>query len=218
MIYLSWAAMYEGAADRAYFEVLLPRIMEVIALADGQQEIVVPPAPVGPPSLPRELDRFTNEACALKDAVHLLFVHADTGGRGLARGLRARSCAYCEAVAKECEWPPERCVVLTPRHETESWVLADPAAVCQTLGYAGSPEELGLPADAAAAERLADPKAALEEALARVRGRRGSQSVQVVLPALAQAQSLEALRTSPSFQEFERGLRVAMASLGCIAG
>ena len=32
MTYLSWAAMFEGATDRTYFEVLIPRLMEAVTL------------------------------------------------------------------------------------------------------------------------------------------------------------------------------------------
>jgi hypothetical protein len=216
MIYLSWAALYEGATDTSYLGVLLPRIMEAISLADGRQEIRVPPDAVYGTGLPREMQSFAEAACSLKDSVHIIFVHADTGGRALEANMGSRSCAYCDAIRDFCEWPPERCVVVAPRHEMEAWALADPAAVCDALGYAGHPADLDLPQDAVAAEGLADPKATLEAALAEVRGRRSRQPAHQILPAIARDQSIDALRRSPSFRDFEQDLRGAMASLGCI--
>jgi hypothetical protein len=216
MIYLSWLALYEGPTDRAYLEVLIPRLMEAIGLAEGRQEIIVPASSVGGQPLSREIERFAAEACALKDAVHILFVHADTGGRGLARGLHHRGCAYCKAVEERCEWPAATCVVVAPRHEMEAWALADPAAVCSSMGYAGNPADLALPANAAAADRLVDPKGTLEAALALVRRRRSRQPAQQLLPAIAQGQSIAALRASPSFKAFELNLRSAMVALGCL--
>jgi hypothetical protein len=217
MIFLSWISIVEGGSDRSYLDILLPRVMDDIAFRHGRQTITVPPAPVAPLGLTgREIEAVAEEACKLKDAAHIVFVHADTGGRGLAGGLAARSCAYCDAMHAVCGWQRERCVVVAPRHETEAWALADPLAVTNALGYAGKPNALGLPPNAAAAERLGDPKATLDAAFRLVRRRSTPKRAGQVLPLIAQSQSIDALRGAESFQAFEAMLAGAMRSLGCI--
>jgi hypothetical protein len=75
------------------------------------------------------------EACKAADAFFFIFIHADTGGRDLAAGISARSRSYCEAMRELCGWPATRCIVISPRHETEAWILADAEAITATLGY-----------------------------------------------------------------------------------
>ena len=218
MIYLAWAGFYEGGSDRSYYDVLLPRLMEEITLADAIQQVTIATTPVvqlGRNS--RNVEDVAREICANKAQIHLCFIHADTGGRGLAKRLAERSSAYCLAVRELCGWDPVRCVILTPRHETEAWVLADPEAVIVALAYTGTPDSINLPANGAAAEALPDPKAVLDAAATRVLGRRRRHSGSQLFTAIAQNQTLTALRQCGSFQTFEDKLRLALASLGCIA-
>jgi hypothetical protein len=218
MIYLAWAGFYEGSSDRSYYDVLLPRIMEEITLAEAIQQVTIATTPVvqlGRNS--RNVNDVAREICDNKDQIHLCFVHADTGGRSLAKRLTERSSAYCLAVQKLCAWNPVRCVILAPRHETEAWVLADPKAVIAALNYTGTPESIALPANGAAAEALPDPKAVLDAATIEVLGRRRRRSGSQLFTAIAQGQTLSALRQCSSFQTFENKLRLALASLGCIA-
>lgn len=98
---------------------------------------------------------------------------------------------------------------------TESWALADPQAVLGSLGYRGTPSELGLPADAERAEDHPNPKACLDSALRAVRGTRRSRG-DALLPAIAQRQSMDALGRSTSFQEFEVSLQRALLDLGVL--
>jgi hypothetical protein len=84
------------------------------------------------------------------------------------------------------------------------------------LGYRGRPDDIGLPADVRAAERLADPKQTLDDVIALVRGRRRAEPPGTLFPAIAQRQSLAALRRSPSYLEFESALREALLDLGAI--
>jgi hypothetical protein len=140
MIYLAWAGFYEGNSDRSYYDVLLPRIMEEITLAEAIQQVTIATTPVVQLGRNgREVDKVAREICDNKEQIHLCFVHADMGGRGLARHLTERSSGYCQAVQQLCEWNPVRCVTLTPRHETEAWVLADANAVRAALDYTGAP-------------------------------------------------------------------------------
>ena|ERR1043165_794688 len=217
MIYLSWLAFYEGATDRAYFDVLIPRLLEEIALQSGTQDIIVPPMPVLRPGRePRSVDEIAKAACSAADAAHLLFIHADTGGRALEAELALRAHQYCDAVFEMCQWPRDRCIMINPRHEMEGWLLADSHAVAQAFGYRGNPGQLGLPGTARAAERLADPKQVFDDAFKRSRTRRRGGNNLALLPAIAQSQSLPRLQQMASFRQFEMRLRRALQSLGCI--
>lgn len=215
MTYVTWAALYEGNTDAAYFEVLFPRLMENIVRSRpiGNSDIAAFPAV----RLQRgEVGKVAQEACANREAFHLVFIHADTGGRGLQTSIQTRGTSYCEAMQALCDWPPDRCISVLPRQETEAWILADSMAVTAALGYRGSPASVGLPANAGEAERLSDPKAVLASALVQVRGRRRPLDVQQLFPAIAQRQSWDLLREAPSFRAFEAQLVSALADLGCI--
>jgi hypothetical protein len=215
MTYVSWAVLYEGATDRAYFDVLIPRVMEEIVLKCGIRLSTIPSGPAV--LLSRDtVEKVAKEACGAKDAFHLCFIHADTGGSGLESKLEFRSSAYCEAMRAKCEWPPARCIVIAPRKETEAWILADGVAVTSALGYSGLPTSIGLPVTALAAEQLADPKATLRDAMQIVRGRRRAINVDDLFTAIALRQSLDALRSTNSFIAFEKDLYLALADIGCV--
>ncbi len=211
MTYVAWAVLYEGETDASYFDVIIPRLMEDLVIA-GPRLATIPLVPAI--RLRRASpDKVAEEACAAAEAFHLIFIHADTGGRALEQDMHRRGDAYCEAMLARCHWPTDRCIVIAPRHETEAWVLADPQAVIDALGYAGTPASIGLPTNAAAAERLANPKATLQQVVAQVRRRRRPiQSVRIY-PAIAQRQRLTELRNTASFRVFEARLQVALREL-----
>lgn len=215
MTYVSWGALYEGTTDEYYFNVLVPRLMEHLVASRGQRNSTIPAAPA---VMFRRgsADSVAHQICAEQQAIHLAVIHADTGGRNLERDMAGRGATACDLAFEICEWPKERCIIIAPRHETEAWALADAAAVCQTLGYNGTPASIGLPRNAAQAERLADPKATLAEAARQVRGRRRAMSATQLLPAIAQRQRLTALRGSPSFRRFEASIVAALESLHCL--
>jgi hypothetical protein len=110
----------------------------------------------------------------------------------------------------------ERCITITPRHETEAWLLADGRAVTDALGYNGAPEEVGLPSDARAAEQLNDPKKVLMSSVEKISGRRRARIIDILFPAIAQRQKLEALRQSASFVIFEERVRDCLRALRSI--
>jgi hypothetical protein len=215
MTYVSWAALYEGSSDAAYFGVLLPRMMDELVLERGVRASTIP-ATAAITLRRGDVTSVAAEACAAADAFHIVFIHADTGGRGLQRGLAGRSAAYCEAMHALCELDPRRCITIEPNHETEAWLLCDPAAVTSAPGYRGPPTDLELPASPQEAEALVDPKATLTQAMAAARGRRRPESAGTLYPAIAQRQSLAALRESASFRSFEARLVEALQSLGCL--
>lgn len=218
MIYLSWAAFYEGSTDRSYYDVLLPRLMEEITRMEGIQEVTIPASPaIHLGGNGRQINQVANEVRNYADAFHLLFIHADRGGRSISATLNSRSIAYCEAAHEACGWNPERCVILAPDHETEAWVMADPEAITEALGYRGAIAGLGLPSNAAEAERLTAPKEILERAVGLIQGRRSRRGGSQLFATIAQTQSINALRGSASFRCFEEKLRSSLVSLGCLS-
>ena len=74
-----------------------------------------------------------------------------------------------------------------------------------------------LPADAEQAENHPTPKTCLDSALRTVRGARRSRG-DSLLPGIAQRQSIDALKGSISFQEFEGSLQRALLDLGVLEG
>lgn len=218
MIYLSWAAVYEGPTEHSYFDVLLPRIMEEITRVDGTRTVTIPATPaVALSRYGRDIARVAEGVRDNAAAFHLLFIHADTGGRSVRESIGQRSTAHCQAVHELCEWNPARCVIVTSCHETEAWVMADPNAVMAALGYRGKIGDLGLPSDALQAERLVDPKVVLENAVVQIRGRRARRNGSQLFSTIAQTQDIAALRGSSSFRAFESKLRAGLVSLGCLA-
>lgn len=216
MTYVSWAALYEGATDQLYFDVLIPRIMDEMILDAGIRNSTIP---VAPALLLRRgsADAIARELCASQRSFHIVFIHADTGGRAVERSIGERGGSVPQLANELCDWPVDRCILIAPRHEMEAWILADPHAVCDSLGYNGAPDAIGLPLNARAAERLPDPKAILSAAITQVRGRRGHLTPVQLFPAVAQRQSLDALRSTASFRQFEAAIAAALRSLGCIA-
>ena len=215
MTYVSWATYYEGEGDAAYYDHLIPRVMEEVIGNRGvrHSDIALSPSI----RLKRgSVAEVADEACRLKEAFHLVFIHADTGGRGVQVHLHSRLSAYCETMHSRCAWQPERCITIAPRHETEAWILADVVAVARALGYREPQTEWNLPDDAVQAERLSDPKKVLSNAIDQARGRRRAVGVHQLFPAIAQRQDLARLRIAQSFRAFEAQLIDALANLGCI--
>ena len=217
-MYLAYALFCEGPSDYSYFEVLLPRVIESSVMRIGRVTVDVPERPsVRLGRKGRSVDEVAAEACDGREAFHIVCIHADTGGRGQLAKVDHRSTAYCEKMHELCELRSERCVLVRPASMTESWALADPQAVLDTLGYGGVPSDLGLPADAVQAEVHPNPKECLVSALRTVRGARKSRG-DTLLPAIALRQSIDALRRSNSFQEFESSLDTALRDLGIVEG
>lgn len=63
MTYLSWVASYEGRSDAAYYDVLLPRLMDEITLLDGVGLITVPQTPAVRLDVGRAIGSVADELC-----------------------------------------------------------------------------------------------------------------------------------------------------------
>ena len=87
-MYLAWALFCEGITDRSYLEILIPRVLEDLLLRNGNRPVDVArqsAVPIGQRN--RTVDAVAAEACDAREAFHLLFVHAGTGGRALQQNL-----------------------------------------------------------------------------------------------------------------------------------
>ncbi len=214
-MYLPYALFCEGASDFAYFEVLIPRVIDDLVDAQGRYPVDIPSTPafrLGRAG--RSVDSVAEEACQGREAFLLTFVHADTGGASQAQTLDSRSTAYCTKMHEICGLAPVRCVLICPRHETEAWALADRDAVLDALGYKG---DLDLPIDAREAERLPDAKSTLQTAVTKARRPvRRRRNADAILPSIAQRQSIDALRRAPSFRRFEEDLTASLQDIGAL--
>lgn len=215
MTWLSWAASYEGPSDRRYFELLIPRLMEDLVCSRGTMRRVDIPTQAVVLLKRGVAAAMARQACAEREALALVFIHADAGGRGQGPGNAVRAAECCEAMSQLCAWPPARCIPVVPTREMESWVIADPSAVASVLGFRGELTRLGLPASPAEAERVADPKAALREAVRVARGDGRRVDIGELLTGIAQRQDLERLRQMDSFARFGKDLFHALVSLHC---
>lgn len=215
MTWLSWAAGYEGTSDRRYFELLIPRLLEDLVFSRGTMRRVDIPTRAAVLLKRGAAKEMAQQACAERQAFTLVFIHADAGGRGQSPGNAMRAAECCEAMCRLCAWPSARCIPVMPTREMEAWVIADPAAVASILGFRGELARLGLPASPADAERVADPKAALREAVRVVRGDGRRAEIGELLAGIAQRQDLGRLRQMGSFARFEGLLLAALVSLHC---
>jgi len=207
MRYLSWATFYEGESDALYLDIIIPRAIRDIIARCGSDLVEVADNPaVRLGGQGRAVDAVSDEACSFKGAFDIVFIHADTGGRGLQENLHNRSKEYCEAMQQKCDWPSPLCVTVTPKHETEAWLLCDASAVAGAFGYTGNPIQIGLPASAHAAESLIDPKATLVQFANAITGRRRARNIDTTFPAIAQRQDLSILRGATSYRAFEERL------------
>lgn len=216
MMFVSWAAYFEGKTDDDYFRVLLPRVIEDVLCRNGGR---LPATIADYPSLrlgehDRSVQSVAAEICEGMEAFDLLFVHADTGGRALQAGVLDRCLSFATAAKELCGFDEERLIPLCPRHETEAWALADPDAVCMALGFRGSPKDLGVPSGGKQAERLGDPKSVLLSAIRAAGNRRKRIERNRVMPLIAQSQRLDCLREMASYRGFESSLLATLGTVG----
>ena len=204
-MYLSWSAFYEGVTDYHYFNILIPRVLDEIVRECGNRPCDVGEFPAVVFGIgDRSFDHVASEICARRSEFHVIFVHADLGGRGQAAAVAQRREQLIERAQEICGFDPRVAVMLSPEKELEAWALCDPTAVMAALGVNSIPDDL-IPASPRAAERLLDPKAALDEIIGSV-VRRRSQTRQILVR-IAQEQSLDELRKANSFRAFEDCLR-----------
>jgi len=213
-MYLSWSAFYEGATDAQYFNIIIPRLLDDIIRTSGRRPCDVGEFPaVEFGVVDRSFDKVAEEICARKNEFHIIFVHADLGGRGLAADVALRREQLILQAQSICGFDPQIAVMLSPKKELEAWALADLAAIKAALGVNTIPDDL-MPATPSAAEKLPNPKANLNAIVKSATNKRSS--ARNILVRIAQEQSIDELRRAPSFEEFEVRLRYVLGQTGFI--
>ena len=97
----------------------------------------------------------------------LLFVHRDADNAGAEARYQEIEAAVREVVQDGMSW-----IGVVPVRMTEAWLLLDEAAIRKVVGKPGGRAPLDLPAPEHA-ERVADPKERLRDALLTASGNRG---------------------------------------------
>ena len=158
-------------------------------------------------------ERIAQAAQEAAGAWNLLFVHADADGDA-ERALRERVAPGLGQV-RDAARPRAEGVAVVPVQETEAWVLADGDALRAVFGSTLTDNALGLPAQVAALEQLAEPKLALHAAFLATRptGRRARAGATPLFNALGEQVALDRLRALRSFRTLELDLHVALQRL-----
>ena len=213
-MYLSWSAFYEGASDAQYFNIIIPRLLDEIIRASGKRPCDVGEFPAVEFGIgDRSFDRVAADICARKNEFHIIFVHADLGGRGQAANIAQRREQLIKRAQEMCAFDPRIAIMLSPEKELEAWALADSAAVKAALGVNTIPGDL-IPVTPSAAERLLDPKDILNTIISSVVSRKSY--YRNILVRIAQEQSIDQLRRANSFRKFEECLRGVLEYAGFI--
>ncbi|MBL3566147.1 hypothetical protein JMM59_14215 [Rhodovulum sulfidophilum] len=213
-MYLSWSAFYEGNTDAQYFNTLIPRVLDDVIRSHGVRPCDVAEFPsVRFGVSDRQFDCVSREICRRRDEFHIIFIHADLGGRALSQSIYDRREALIDRARDFCGFDVNTAVLLSPEKELEAWALSDPDALRSALGVTEIDEAL-LPDSPRAAEKLEDPKDILNQILedASIKKRAHTQ----MLVRIAQEQSFTNLRRARSYVWFEESLAAALRYLGFV--
>lgn len=215
MIYVSWALFAEGQSDADYLAALLPRLLQHLIISSDRGEGIVPDTPVEIFGIGlRNFDETARLICQARDAIQIVFVHGDCGGRAVSRTIERRTGGLCQKLFAECGFPTERCVTVTPNRETESWTLADAAALRAVFGLGHAANLTGVPSLPRAVENIADPKDAIQAVLADVVSPRRVGRARWPFGDIGAAQNIDTLCEVPSFSRLREDLRAALTALG----
>lgn len=215
--WLGLALYAEGADDHRFLESLLRRSVEHVLLSGGHSVEVSPIQRLATSDKIRSRgDRIADGAERSQGAFHILFVHADADGdteRARIERVQPGIDAMHERLGSDA-----RCgVPVVPIRETEAWALADYERLCEILGTAASPDELGLPRSPDALERERDPKALFESVVQIARsGRRGRRRPKAAsfLDLLGESVRIEECARLAAFATFLSELADALTHLG----
>lgn len=207
MRYLSIALSVEGPTDRAFLWPIVHRTALSLASNAVVQETAY------------FIERGTNQQrikaiCKEATDFDIFVVHADATRTALPRVKNTIIDAIREGVNKECQLDQGRVVGLLTVSEMESWALASPLAIAESLGFGSWPNRLPMHWNPASVEILGDPKQALEMAFEGLLQRPLDQVLLYeTLEALGSRISLDDLAALPSYREFRDQLRTCLVAL-----
>lgn len=220
MTHLAMALFAEGSTDHQFIRIVAQRTAEHILNQNSPMVVDVLDPQIVERSPGKQAKRILDAAHSAY-GFHLLLVHADADARtrdtawadriepGLQRVLEA---------SKDCNQVCDKPVPVIPVQMTEAWMLADPFAFAETMGYEIPPTELGLPRRPSQVENFADPKAKLKEAIRtaqsnRPRRRRRDLKISDLYEPLAGTVRLDRLAGVPAFCQFQTDLTQALREL-----
>lgn len=189
--YFNLGLLTEGASDQWFLAPLIDRQITELAqktsvgfdysgVVTGECFTVAP------------RDVVKSEVTELLRYFDVVVIHHDHNERGKVDAVREQFAAADAA----------RVVALVPVRETEAWMLADTAAVCEVSPVSQFAWEV--PHDV---EKVADPKALLKAALG---GRRDAEGI---FDRLGQTVALDMLAKVPAYRRWLSELRTAMERL-----
>ncbi len=168
MRYLALALYSEGPSDHRFLAKVIYRSSYWLCATLGRSRVEVKEEVIDldAPHKFRQGSRDTRileAARAAIDTFNILFVHSD--GAGDALGARDNNIQPAvNLITQELPYAEIGTVPVVPVRETEAWVLADGDALRDAFGTSLEDDRLGLPIRARQAERITDPKQALEKA------------------------------------------------------
>jgi hypothetical protein len=221
MHYLGLALVAEGPTDYRFLPPVLRQAAEDACRIHCRHAVEIGDVtPLPRQASFRDVDRSTQITEAVRKAngaFHILFLHTD--GAGDSSAARRERVAPIAARLDEIRDSLGRLssVAVIPVRETEAWALADGDALRGAFGTRLSDDDLGLPSNPRDVERIRDPKRTLEEAYARVTGKkRRSRGASAFLETIWERVKIERLKLIPAYAEFERELITALRTLGYI--
>jgi len=163
---------------------------------------------------------LTASSLANKECITILCVHADSDHRTLQSVMDNKFLPFFAELEKMDDAEYCKHIIPTiPIQEIESWMLADRVLLKRLINASDMRDvDLGIER---APESYADPKEAIENAIsismARLpKKRRDSISLNDLYEPLGNRLGLDKLRTLPSFNHFESGVRHCLRELGLL--
>lgn len=202
----------EGPSDGYLLRPIVERSLErwLLRRAKGPAELYVHPLAPAP-----NANGFAEQVRSLLEQArgwaHVLFVHLDADARKTTR-VRERKLQPALALAGAAGLAIDSVIAVIPVRETEAWLMVDSEAIKEGMGASSVEEDSPIPSKPRDVELLRDPKAALDDVLARVLGAKlPMQRKRAILESIARKVRLERLDEVPAFCEFSTHLERVMS-------
>ncbi|MGJ3263397.1 MAG: hypothetical protein ACFE0R_09190 [Salinarimonas sp.] len=207
----------EGPSDFSFLLGLLAREAFDLVGRGGTQSVIVSEPVVRLDG--RSAEERARSACGVEREIDVFVVHGDASRTARANVERLVVAELRGRASTLCGLPAARFVGLLPVREMEAGALADADAIAQACGYASWPADKAPSWDPGDAERIPDPKRALDDAIGTLLGqrrRRRSVAAAAYLNCIGETARLDRLRRLDSYARFASDLRDAFDLLGLL--
>lgn len=204
----------EGATDRRFLPTILYRLIWQIISEIGWDSVEIQEDLI----IYREMTNAerADRACSDKDYVDLFFVHSDASSNQYEDIHRNISSTIAAIACNQCEISLDRIVPVITVREMESWALVDPDAIAKACLSTRWPQSIPMSWNPQDCERIADPKAALDQIVRDLfggrRGRKAPRSA-MFFDQIAEEIELERLLSLTYFKIFSKQLRDSLLAL-----